>query len=92
MDIPGVDLPGPGDIYVALSMARRFGGFFGGLAEDAGRAIVEYVIEFIFGLIAQAVALADGNQREAERLRKRRTRAQQRLAARRSELVEVIAV
>ncbi len=36
--------------------------------------------------------LAAGNQREAERLRKRRTRAQQRLAARRSELVEVIAV
>ena len=86
MDIPGVDLPGPGDIVGGV------GGFFGGLAEDAGRAIVEYVIEFIFGLIAQAVALADGNQREAERLRKRRTRAQQRLAARRSELVEVIAV
>ncbi len=36
--------------------------------------------------------LADGNEREAERLRKRRTRAQQRLAARRSELVQVIAV
>ncbi|MCP3859390.1 MAG: hypothetical protein GY704_07035 [Phycisphaeraceae bacterium] len=36
--------------------------------------------------------LAGGDQREAERLRKRRTRAQQRLAARSSELVEVIAV
>lgn len=35
--------------------------------------------------------LAEGDQREAERLRKRRTRAQQRLAARRTELVEVIA-
>ncbi|MCB0997370.1 MAG: hypothetical protein KDB21_19890 [Acidimicrobiales bacterium] len=50
MDIPGVDLPGPGDIIGGI------GGFFGGLAEDAGQAIVEYVIEFIFGLIAQAVA------------------------------------
>ncbi len=50
MDIPGVDLPGPGDIIGGV------GGFFGGLAEDAGQAIVEYVIEFIFGLIAQAVA------------------------------------
>lgn len=36
--------------------------------------------------------LAAGNAREAERLRKRRTRARQRLAARRRELVELIAV
>ncbi|MEM7093699.1 MAG: hypothetical protein AAF567_11910 [Actinomycetota bacterium] len=50
MDIPGIDIPGPGDIIGGI------GGFFGGLAEDAGRAIVEYVIEFIYGLIAQAVA------------------------------------
>ena len=54
MDIPGVDLPGPGDIIGGV------GGFFGGLAEDAGQAIVEYVIEFIFGLIAQAVASITG--------------------------------
>jgi len=50
MDIPGIDIPGPGDILGGI------GGFFGGLAEDAGRAIVEYVLEFIYGLIAQAVA------------------------------------
>ena len=54
MDIPGIDLPGPGDIIGGV------GGFFGGLAEDAGQAIVEYVIEFIFGLIAQAVASITG--------------------------------
>ena len=54
MDIPGVDLPGPGDIIGGI------GGFFGGLAEDAGRAIVDYVLEFIFGLIAQAVASITG--------------------------------
>ena len=34
MDIPGIDIPGPGDIIGGI------GGFFGGLAEDAGRAIV----------------------------------------------------
>ncbi len=54
MDIPGIDLPGPGDIVGGI------GGFFGGLASDAGRAIVEYVLEFIFGLIAQAVASITG--------------------------------
>ena len=54
MDIPGIDIPGPGDIIGGI------GGFFGGLAEDAGRAIVEYVIEFIYGLIAQAVASITG--------------------------------
>ncbi len=54
MDIPGIDIPGPGDILGGI------GGFFGGLAEDAGRAIVEYVLEFIYGLIAQAVASITG--------------------------------
>jgi len=54
MDIPGIDIPGPGDILGGI------GGFFGGLAEDAGRAIVEYVILFIYGLIAQAVASITG--------------------------------
>lgn len=54
MDIPGIDIPGPGDVIGGI------GGFFGGLAEDAGRAIVEYVLEFIFGLIAQAVASITG--------------------------------
>jgi len=54
VDIPGIDIPGPGDILGGI------GGFFGGLAEDAGRAIVEYVLEFIFGLIAQAVASITG--------------------------------
>jgi len=54
MDIPGIDIPGPGDVIGGV------GGFFGGLAEDAGRAIVEYVLEFIFGLIAQAVASITG--------------------------------
>ncbi len=54
MDIPGIDIPGPGDIPGGI------GGFFGGLAEDAGRAIVEYVLEFIYGLIAQAVASITG--------------------------------
>lgn len=50
MDIPGIDLPTPGDIVGGV------GGFFGGLAEDAGQAVIEYVIEFIYTLIAQAVA------------------------------------
>ncbi len=54
MDIPGIDIPGPGDVIGGI------GGFFGGLAEDAGRAIVDYVLEFIFGLIAQAVASITG--------------------------------
>ena len=54
MDIPGIDVPGPGDVIGGI------GGFFGGLAEDAGRAIVDYVLEFIFGLIAQAVASITG--------------------------------
>ena len=54
MDIPGIDIPGPGDVIGGI------GGFFGGLAEDAGQAIVDYVLEFIFGLIAQAVASITG--------------------------------
>ena len=54
MDIPGIDIPGPGDVIGGI------GGFFGGLAEEAGRAIVDYVLEFIFGLIAQAVASITG--------------------------------
>ena len=54
MDIPGIDIPGPGDVIGGI------GGFFGGLAEDAGQAIVDYVLEFIFGLITQAVASITG--------------------------------
>lgn len=51
MDIPGVDLPGAGDIVGGI------GGFFGGLAADAGQLVVDYAVEFIFGLIAQAIAM-----------------------------------
>lgn len=50
MDIPGIDIPSPGDIMGGI------GGFFGGLAEDAGRAIIELVLAVIFGLVADAVA------------------------------------
>ena len=50
MDIPGIDIPSPGDIIGGI------GGFFGGLAEDAGRAIIELVLAVIFGFIADAVA------------------------------------
>ena len=50
MDIPGIDIPSPGDIIGGI------GGFFGGLAEDAGRAIIELVLAVIFGLVADAVA------------------------------------
>lgn len=54
MDIPGIDIPGPGDIVGGI------GGFFGGIAQDAGRAIVDYVLVFIYGLVAQAVAAITG--------------------------------
>lgn len=50
MDIPGIDIPSPGDIIGGI------GGFFGGLAEDAGRAIIELVLAVIFGFVADAVA------------------------------------
>ena len=50
MDIPGIDIPSPGDIIGGI------GGFFGGLAEDAGRAIIELVLAVIFGFSADAVA------------------------------------
>ncbi len=50
MDIPGVDIPDAGDVVGGI------GGFLGGLADEAGRAIVDYVILFIYDLIAQAVA------------------------------------
>jgi len=54
VDIPGIDIPGPGDIIGGI------GGFFGGIAQDAGRAIVDYVLVFIYGLVAQAVAAITG--------------------------------
>ena len=53
-DIPGVDIPGPGDILGGI------GGFFGGLAADAGQAIIELVLGVIFGFIADAVAAIIG--------------------------------
>lgn len=43
MDIPDIDIPSPGDIV-------------GGLAEEAGLAIIELVLTVIFGFIADAVA------------------------------------
>lgn len=54
MDIPGIDIPGPGEAVGGI------GGFFGGLAEDAGQAVIDYVFIFIFELIAQAVAAITG--------------------------------
>ena len=53
-DIPGIDIPGPGDILGGI------GGFFGGLAADAGQAIIELVLTVIFGFIADAVAAIIG--------------------------------
>ena len=50
MDIPGIDIPSPGDIIGGI------GGFFGGLAEDAAGAIIELVLGVIFGFVADAVA------------------------------------
>lgn len=50
MDIPGIDIPGPGDIIGGI------GGFFGGLAGDAAGAIIELVLGIIFGFVADAVA------------------------------------
>jgi type IV secretion system protein TrbL len=50
VDIPGIDIPTPGDIIGGI------GGFFGGLAEDAAGAIIELVLGVIFGFVADAVA------------------------------------
>ena len=50
IDIPGIDIPGPGDIIGGI------GGFFGGLAADASGAVLDAVMFVIFGMIADAVA------------------------------------
>lgn len=50
MDIPGIDIPSPGDIIGGI------GGFFGGLAGDAASAIIELVLGVMFGFVADAVA------------------------------------
>ncbi|MCP3858307.1 MAG: hypothetical protein GY704_01510 [Phycisphaeraceae bacterium] len=50
MDIPGIDIPGPGDIIGGI------GGFLGGLAGDAASAIIELVLGIIFGFVADAVS------------------------------------
>lgn len=50
MDIPGIDVPSTGDIVGGI------GGFFGGVAEEAGQAMIGLVLSVIFGFIADAVA------------------------------------
>ena len=59
MDIPGVDIPGPGDIIGGI------GGFFGGLAADAGQAIVDYVhnrLSFGYGYARSARPAAQAHE------------------------------